>query len=177
MLRAQEIVFPREECADWLSIPNGQPGKLFSFKSLSKLNDSIWLLSASHWIALLGLKLTWGICFSLLTPSYSLAVTAFADLHWTVGSQELIQFYSTALPALTLNWLTQLLQSEPNWVNRVDWLSLPAFLLKSCPFLCCLWELDISYFWLLLSNLSLIHHLVSLSIRHHFQTWLHPSTN
>ena len=79
--------------------------QLFWLKLLSKLTDSIWLLSASHWIALLGLKLTLTICSNLLAPSYSLASTASADLHWTAWTHKSIQLYYTVLTGLTPNWL------------------------------------------------------------------------
>jgi NO-binding membrane sensor protein with MHYT domain len=53
---------------------------LFWFTLLSKLTDSTWLLSASHFIAMLGFKLTLAIYFNPLAP-YFLISTASADLH------------------------------------------------------------------------------------------------
>lgn len=60
--------------------------QLFWLKFLSKLTDSIGLLSASHRKALLGLRLTLAICSNLLVPSYSLASAVSADLHGTAGT-------------------------------------------------------------------------------------------
>ena len=69
--------------------------QLFWLKLLSKLTDSIWLLSASHWIALLGLKLTLAICSNLLAPSHSLAHSVFTCV-WLVLSATCL---CTAVPA------------------------------------------------------------------------------
>jgi len=75
--------------------------QLFWLKHLSKMIDSIWLLSASHWIALPGLKQTLEIHSNLLSPSYSLAFTASANLNWTAWTHYLTHLYCTALTALT----------------------------------------------------------------------------
>lgn len=74
--------------------------QLFWIKLLSKLTDLIWLLLASHWIALFGLKLTLAICPTCLT-SYSLTSNASADLNWTTEIHERTQPHCIALPALT----------------------------------------------------------------------------
>ena len=46
----------------------GGSTQLFWLKLLSKLTDLIWLLSVSHLIAVLGLKLPLAICSNLLAP-------------------------------------------------------------------------------------------------------------
>jgi hypothetical protein len=69
-----------------------------------QLTDSIWLLSASHQMALLGLKLILAICFNLLASSYSLTLIA------------------TAHSALPPNWL---ILSPVLLVNSFSFLSVP----------------------------------------------------
>ena len=51
--------------------------QLFQLKLLSKLTNSIWLLSVSHWIFPLGLVLTLTICSNLLAPLHSLVHSVF----------------------------------------------------------------------------------------------------
>ena len=66
-------MFSASETCCWISSPFlvlselwlAGSTQLFWLKLLSKLTDSIWFLSASHLIALLGLRLTLPICYSL----------------------------------------------------------------------------------------------------------------
>ena len=71
--------------------------QLSCLKPLFKLTDIIWLLSASDWIALLGLKPTQSICSNLLAPSHSLASTAPADLHQTAWVHKGTKLHCTVL--------------------------------------------------------------------------------
>jgi hypothetical protein len=113
-------------------------------KLLSKLADSIWLLSAVHWIALKpsGFSRTLAICSNLLAPSYSLAPAASADLPWTARTQEQAHLCS----GQSLHWPPAPPTDWPNWLNSLPWLLKWLF-----P-----WELGTSYLWLILSHLSLI---------------------
>ena len=108
----------------WLA---GSP-QLLWLKVLFQLTDSIWLLSASHWFALLGLKLTLAICSNLLACSYFLASPASTELHWLHDLRSGLS--STALH-YSLHWLPAHL--PPN-SRTTGFLSLPcsyiAFLLR-----------------------------------------------
>jgi hypothetical protein len=69
------------------------------------MTDSFWLLSASHWIALLGFKLTLTICSNLLALPYSLSSDTSENMYWIVWVQKGIQVYCTAHTVLTPNRL------------------------------------------------------------------------
>ena len=60
----------------WILV--GRSTQLFRLKLFSKLTDSIWLLSASHWIVLLGLIPTLASCSNLPAPPHSLACSVFS---------------------------------------------------------------------------------------------------
>jgi hypothetical protein len=75
----------------------------YGSKLPSKLTDSIRLLSSSHWISLLGLKLTLALCSNHLTSLHILVSIVSADLHWIEWLQEWTQVYCTALQSL--QWL------------------------------------------------------------------------
>ena len=85
-------VFLTSEGYCWIHIPFlvlsepwlASSTQIFWFKLFSKLNDSMCLLLVSHWIALLGLKLTLVIHSNFLSFSYALASTASAYLNWTL---------------------------------------------------------------------------------------------
>jgi hypothetical protein len=86
--------------------------QLLWLKLLSNQTDSIWLLSVSHGIALLGLKLTLIICSNLLVPSYTLASTGPFNLHRTTWTHKQTQLQWTAL----LFWLPNDCSStQLNW--------------------------------------------------------------
>lgn len=99
----------------WLSSCSTQ---MLQLKLLSKLTDSAWLVIASHWLALLGFKLTLPICSNILPPPSSLDSATPSVLAWTISTQELTQLHSTALTALTPNWLTE--QIQLNWL-KLNW--------------------------------------------------------
>jgi hypothetical protein len=101
---------------------------------------------ASHWTVPPGHKPTLSIP-SNLTPSHSLASAA-STVHWIAWTHKLNT-------ALTFNW--------PNWTA----FSLLVLLLISF----FSWELGISYFWYILSNLSLTHHFICPSIGCHCLGW------
>ena len=77
-------------------------------KILSKLTDSRGLFSASHWIALVGFKLSLEFIFNFLSIFYSLDSNASADLHFTNFT----------------NWRE--LRKKLNWtqLNCIQWTSL-----------------------------------------------------
>ena len=79
--------------------------QIFWIKLLSKLSDTIWLLSASHWIALLGLKLILAICFNRAT--YSVASPSSDDQYSTPWPHEQTHLHGTALTAWTFTWLSR----------------------------------------------------------------------
>ena len=91
--------FPALSQSAWVVQPS-----LFWLKLLPKLTDSVWFLSASHWIALLGCKLSLSICCNLLAPSYysltSTASTAQTEwnrtqLHCTASCAHWTEFHFT----------------------------------------------------------------------------------
>lgn len=84
--------------------------QLLWLKFLSKIIDSICLLSTSRWIALLGFRLPLAVCSSFLRLSYSLTLTTSASLHWITWNQEQTQLHYTVLISLTPNWWM-------NWFN------------------------------------------------------------
>ena len=120
---------------------------LFSLRLMLKLTNSIGLLSDSNWIALLDLKLILAICSNLLVPTHSLTSTASADPHWIAW-----------MNSTSLHWTHSL--------NKTYFLSLHCSLIASL-FVLLSWELEVSYHWLILSNISLIHHFIYPSIRLH----------
>ena len=126
--------------------------ELFWFKFFSKLTESIWLLSVSHWIAVLGFFLRH--CYNLLAFLFS----SFSYLLWPALDHMNSLRNVTLLHLSTLPWL------PPDWLNCLH----SALLLNSFP----LQRWGVSYPWLFLSNLSLIGHFVHNSIRCHYQTCL-----
>jgi hypothetical protein len=99
----------------------------------------------------------WAICSYLLVPSYSLASAASADLTCSALRELMNELNCSVLHSL--HW-TKLLWTELSWTLVCSWNS------RKLPSLCCLfsWELDTSYFLLILSNISLIHHFVCPSV-------------
>jgi hypothetical protein len=133
------------------------------------LSSSFWTLASGFNSAVLtqNSSLNWliqsGFClslwlFALLDLKLTLAICSnLAPSHFLVCSV----FPMSSLFSLSL---------QPVLVKLPPPLSaLPSLMLPLCSLFS--WELGI------LSNLSLIHHFVYHSIRHHFQTWVLPSTN
>lgn len=116
-------------------------------KFFFKLTDSNWLLSASEWIALL--EKTASELSELNCSELTWIELTWTELDWTGLDQ-------TRLDRTGMDWT--------HWIELNIFFSLSVFL-SSLSFCLFLWQLGISYVWLILSNLSLIHHFVCASIR------------
>lgn len=62
--------------------------QLLQLKLLSNMANSIWLFSASHRIALLGLQFPLAICSKHVVIYHSLPLTTTDGMHWTAGMQK-----------------------------------------------------------------------------------------